>query len=316
MAESFADLGKKESLRRLYEGTSFSQGIPAAHKVLLEGVDFNLVYFPLKHLGYKAVIAVTGELYAQLRHPRELSVVLGVSSKLDYPQIEELWGGIAAAAKEHGYKDVHLDLQPSQNGLAISVAASGERNKLTEVRRPKAQSKDLLCISGRLGAAYLGMRVMERELERFDKGESDRKELEKYKMQVAAYLKPELDAGIVSKLEDAAIIPSEGCFITHGLADAVNRIAERTGLGAKVYAERIPFEGNSFELGRKLDLDPVSAAMNGGEDFQLLFTVPILEAEKFRRDFQTFDIIGHLAQEDAGTVLVTPEGVELKISAI
>ena len=316
MADSFADLGKKESLRRLYEGTSFSQGIPAAHKVLLEGIDFNLVYFPLKHLGYKAVMAVTGELYAQLRHPRSLSVVLGVSSKLDYPQIQELWQGITTAAKEHGYKDVTLDLQPSKNGLAISVAAEGERNKLPEVRRPKAHSKDLLCVSGRLGAAYLGMRVMEKELERFDKGESDRKELEKYKMQVAAYLKPELDPGIVGKLEEAAIIPSAGCFITHGLADAVMRIASQTGLGAKVYADRIPFEGNSFELGRKLDLDPVSAAMNGGEDFQLLFSVPILEAEKFRRDFQTFDIIGHLAQEDVGTVLVTPEGVELTLSSI
>ena len=316
MADSFADLGKKESLRRLYEGSSFSQGIPAAHKVLLEGIDFNLVYFPLKHLGYKAVMSVTGELYAQMRHPESLSVVLGVSSKLDYPQIQELWQGITTAAKEHGYKDVALDLQPSKNGLAISVAAEGERKKLTEVRRPKAHSKVLLCVSGRLGAAYLGMRVMEKELERFDKGESDRKELEKYKMQVAAYLKPELDAGVVSKLEDAAIIPSAGCFITHGLADAVMRIAAQTGLGAKVYADRIPFEGNSFELGRKLDLDPVSAAMNGGEDFQLLFSVPILEAEKFRRDFQTFDIIGHLAQGEVGTVLVTPEGVELTLSSI
>ena len=312
---SFADIGKKEALSRLYEGSGFKPTAPAAHKVMLEGVDFNLVYFPLKHLGHKAVTAVTGELYSQLRHPETLSVVLGVSSKLDYPQIEELWSGIASAAKEYGYKNASLDLQPSENGLCISVAASGERSKLTEVRRPKAQSKDLLCVSGRLGAAYLGMRVMERELARFDKGESDRKELEQYKMLVGAYLKPDLDPGIVEKLEDAEIIPSAGCLISHGLADAVKRIAEETGLGAKVYADRIPFEGNSFELGRKLDLDPVSAAMNGGEDYQILFTVPILKLDKFRHDFQTFDIIGHLAQPEVGTVLVTPEGVELLLRA-
>ena len=312
---SFADIGKKEALKRLYEGSGFKPTAPVAHKVLLEGVDFNLVYFPLKHLGHKAVTAVTGELFSQLRHPAILSVVLGVNSKLDYPQIEELWSGIAAAAKEYGYKDTSLDLQPSENGLCISVAASGERQNLTEVSRPKPQSKDLLCVSGRLGAAYLGMRVMERELERFDKGESDRKELEQYKMLVGAYLKPELDPEVVTKLEEAEIIPSAGCLITHGLADAVKRIAEETGLGAKVYADRIPFEGNSFELGRKLDLDPVSAAMNGGEDYQILFTIPILKLDKFRHDFQTFDIIGHLAQPEVGTVLVTPEGVELPLRA-
>lgn len=312
---SFADIGKKEALRRLYEGSPFKQTEPSAHKVFLEGVDFNLIYFPLKHLGYKAVTAVTGELYSQLRHPSALSVVLGVSAKLDYPQIEELWSGISAAAKEHGYKDVSIDLRPSRNGLCISVAASGERLKLTEVRRPKAQSKDLLCVSGRLGAAYLGMRVMERGLERFEKGDRDNKELEQYRMQVGAYLKPELDPGIVGKLEEEEIIPSAGVLITDGLADAVKRIAVKTGFGAKVYADRIPFEGNSFELGRKLDLDPVSAAMNGGEDYQLLFVVPILKLDKFRHDFQTFDIIGHLAQKEVGTVLVTPEGVELPLRA-
>ena len=312
---TFADIGKKEALKRLRAGESFGAGTAQAHKLLLEGVDFNLVYFPFKHLGYKAVTAVTGELYSQMRHPSELSVVLGVSSKLDYPQIEEHWAGIGSAAKEHGYKNVSLDLQPSQNGLCISVSACGERSNLTEVSRPKAQSKDLLCVSGRLGAAYLGMRVLERELDRFEKGESDKKELEQYKMQVGAYLKPELDPGMVEKLEESEIIPSAGCLISHGLADAVKTIAEATGLGAKVYADHIPFEGNSFELGRKLDLDPVSAAMNGGEDYQILYVVPIQKLDKFRHDFQTFEIIGHLAQPEVGTVLVTPEGVELPLRA-
>ena len=126
---SFADIGKKEALRRLYEGSSFAPTAPAAHKVFLEGVDFNLVYFPLKHLGYKAVTAVSGELYSLLLHPTTLSVVLGVSAKLDYPQVQEIWEGISTAAKEHGFKSISLDLQPSKNGLCISVAAEGERAK-------------------------------------------------------------------------------------------------------------------------------------------------------------------------------------------
>jgi thiamine-monophosphate kinase len=134
-------------------------------------------------------------------------------------------------------------------------------------------------------------------------------------MLIGAYLKPELEADIPSKLEREGIHPSSGYFITKGLSDAVKRLAKDTGLGAKIYADRIPFEGNSFALGKELNIDPISAAMNGGDDFKLLFTVPILEAEKFRKDFQTFDIIGHLALPEAGTTLVSPDGVEFPIRA-
>ena len=122
-------------------------------------------------------------------------------------------------------------------------------------------------------------------------------------------------ASIVTKLEDSEIYPSYGYFVTRGLADAVKRLTRDSGLGAKIYADKIPFEGNSFALGKELDMDPVSAAMNGGDDNRLLFVVPILHLEKFRRDFQTFDIIGHMAQPEAGDVLVTPEGVEFPLKA-
>lgn len=316
MEEKFENLGLQQAVSRLYDGTPYKPFIPAAHKVLLEGMDFNLVYFPLKHLGYKAVVEVTGELYAGMRHPGALSVVLGISAKLDFPQIKELWEGVVAAAGEFGYEDVSLDLQPSHNGLCISVSASGAQKELTRHSIPQPQSKDLLCVTGRLGAAYLGLRVLERELVRFEAGTtSASEEMEKNRMLVGAYLHPELPAGLVKSLEDSDIYPSAAVFIRHGLADAVKRIARSTGLGAKVYADRIPFEGNSFQLGKELDIDPVSAAMNGGDDCQLLLAVPILQAEKFRRDFQAFDIIGHLALEEAGTVLVTPEGAELPLRA-
>ena len=316
MEEKFSDIGKQEALRRLYEGTPFKPFKSAAHRVLMEGVDFNLVYFPLKHLGYKAVVEVTGELFAQMMHPKALSVVLGVSAKLDYPQIKELWSGITAAAEEYGYADVSLDLQPSQNGLCISVSASGKRKALTEHSIPKPASKDLLCVSGRLGAAYFGMQVLEKERVRFENGAAGASdEMEKYRMFVGAYLHPELSPNLLKALEEDDIYPSAAVLVTKGLSDAVKRIARDTGLGAKVYAERIPFEGNSFVLGEKFNIDPVSAAMNGGEDFQLLIAVPILQAEKFRRDFQTFDVIGHLALNEAGTVLVAPGGAELPLRA-
>lgn len=329
-SKSFADIGKVEAIASLFVGTGYDPFVqPAftaalgdravnAHRVFLEGVDFDLVYFPLMHLGYKCVIGVTGELYASMAHTRHLDVVLGVSAKLDYEQVAQIWKGMVTAAREHGYKTVSLDLVPSRNGLTISLSASGCVSNITFKRKSAAKSKDLLCVSGSLGAAFLGMQVLEREKARFNDGVSkeDRdKVLGTYRMLVGDYLKPELPSSVVEHLEDDQIYPSCGVFVTRGLADAVKRIQRSTGLGVKVYADKIPFEGNSFQLGRELDMDPVSAAMNGGDDNRLLFTVPILEMEKFRRDFQTFDIIGHLAQADAGTVLVSPDGLEHPVTA-
>ncbi len=312
----FADLGRVEAVEALYAVSKYRRkedlgfegsggSVFNASAMFLEGMDFNLEYFPLKHLGYKCATVVTGQLYAALARPKTLSVRLGISSKLDFTHIRDLWTGIVTAASEHGYADVALDLAPSLNGLAVGLSAVGETPKLTVVRRPKPRSKDLICISGNLGAAYLGMQALERHFQ----------DLEKYRMIIGDYLKPDLSPDIVSHLEKEDIYPSAGYFVGRGLADAAKRLARDTGLGVKIYADKIPFEGNSFELGKRLDIDPVSAAFGGGDDCRLLFTVPILAAEKFRREFQTFDIIGHLAQEEVGAVCVTPEGVELPIRA-
>lgn len=338
MAEerTFAQLGRVEAIRQLFEGTPYTPfedawfnadnragvanslqtgAVTTFNRLFQEGIDFNLVYFPLKHLGYKFVVAVTGEHYAVMSHPQTLSVVLGVSAKLDFSQIKELWDGIVRAAREHGYSKLALDLVPCRNGLAVSMSSTGMASKLTCARRPKAKSKDLICVSGALGAAYLGQQILERERVKFEAGAEDKTALEKYKMLVGSYLKPELSPQTVAQLEDAAIIPSMGYFVTRGLSDAILRLSRDSGLGAKIYADKIPFEGNTFSLGKELDLDPISAAMNGGDDYKLLFTIPILQLEKFRKDFQSFDIIGHLAQPEAGAVLVTPEGVELPLRA-
>lgn len=322
--DSFSSLGKIEAINNLLSSaglkreSSFSPTngslVKSAGRIFLEGIDFDLIYFPLPHLGYKCVVAVTGEIFAALAHPRLLQVRLGVSSKLDYKNIQELFNGIVAAAKEFGYSSMDLDLAPSPNGLTIGISAVGEELKSTEERRRRANSKDLICISGSLGAAFLGQMILERGKKNFER-DSSQPDLERYKMLVGSYLKPELNASILSNFEDDDIIPSNAYLVSHGLGDAVKRLARDTGLGAKVYAGKIPFEGNSFDTGKELDIDPISAAMNGGDDFKLLFTIPILSAEKFRRDFQTFEIIGHLAQSDVGSVLVTPDGLEHPITA-
>ncbi len=316
MAQTFVSLGKVEAIRSLFENTGYTPfqeplnynaeaGVTSASKLFLEGTDFNLVYFPLKHLGYKSVVAVTGELYAAMSHPQTLSVVLGISAKLDFEQIKELWGGVVVAAREFGYSSLSLELVPSRNGLAISIHAGGARSAKLSAKPVKPQSKDLLCISGSLGAAYLGQQLLEQQS----------RELDKYKMQLAAYLKPELSALTLSRLEGSGICPSAAYFVTNGLSDAVLKMQRDTSLGAKIYADKIPFEGNSFTIGKQLDIDPFSAAMNGGDDYKLLLAIPIAQYESFRKDFQTFDIIGHLALPEVGAVLVTPDGLEHQISA-
>ena len=328
MAQTFSELGRIEAIRQLFEGTPYRpfeeplwfeaadrDCITTAGAMLLEGMDFNLVYFPLPHLGRKAVLRVTGELYAVLARPRTLSVQIGVSAKLDFPQVKELWSGIAAAAKEHGYQHVSLDLQPSRNGLSIALSATGSHDGTVSDARPQGQSRDLICVSGALGAAYLGLQALERERIKFDQGSTDRQLLEQYKMLVGAYLRPELGPQTAAQIVEAGLSPAYGYFVTRGLADAVMRLSRDSALGAKIYADKIPFESGSVALGRELGIDPVSAAMNGGDDYQLLFVIPIAQYERFRTEFQTFDIIGHLAQPEVGAVLVTPDGVEFPLSA-
>lgn len=326
--KTFSSLGKTEAIRQLFDGTPYKpfeepcyfeckdgDSSTTATKVLLEGIDFDLVYFPLKHLGYKSVVMCTGELWAVMAQPKTLAVVLGVSAKLDFNQIQEIWQGIVSAAKEFGYTSVSLELQPSRNGLVISASAAGASSKDMAALRPVAKSKDLICVSGSLGAAYMGLQALEREKIRFNQGAKEQQGLDQYKMLVGSYLKPELEHGNPAEFTEAGICPSYGYFITKGLSDALLRLTRDSGLGAKVYADKIPFEGNTFALGKEINIDPVSAAMNGGDDCRLLFTIPIGKVEQFRKDFQTFDIIGHLALPDVGAVLVTPDGVELTVTA-
>ena len=327
--ETFSDLGRVEAIAKLYDGTGYkpfesswfeTSGKAYAtsqSRTFIEGIDFDLVYFPLKHLGYKCVTAVTGELYAEFSHPRTMDVRLGISSKLDFKHIKELWEGIVAAAREHGYKKVNLDLLPSPNGLAVSVSAMGETSLLMAKRRPAAKSMDLICISDNLGAAFMGFQVLEREKRAFEKSGDIKAQpkLDDYKNFVGAYLKPSINPQTISLMEEAEIIPSFGYLVTRGLADAVKRLVRDSGLGAKIYVDRLPFAGKTFDLAKELDIDPMSAALNGGEDYRLLFTVPIGKHDKFRHDFQTFDIIGHLAKPEVGATLVTPDGVELPLKA-
>ena len=320
-----SDIGRQAALDRLFEESVYTnaQILPAsggetvctAHKLLLEGCDFDLVYTPLKHLGYKAVLCVLGELYAALREPDGLSVALGLSKRFCYEDVAALWEGMLAACREHGIKRLALSLNPSVNGLCISLAATGSQQPAVLERIPAAQNCDLLCLSGHLGAAYMGLHVLEREKVAFT-GTGQQPDLSQYKAVLASYLSPEIKANVISRFIEADVLPSRGYFLTRGLGEAVIRLTHDTGLGAKVYLEKIPISSQTFAMAEEIDMDVVTAAMNGGDDYKFLFVVPLAQHETFRKEFHDFEIIGHLAQPDVGPVLVTPEGAELPIHAL
>ncbi len=319
-----AQIGKQASLDRLFEGSGFINESPvrlhergeccSAHKMMLEGCDFDLVYTPLRHLGYKAVLNVIGELYAALRKPVSLSVDLGLSKRFCFEDVAQLWEGVLAAAKEHGLKHLALDLNPSVNGLCIGLAACGVQRRSILETVPASKNMDLICLSGHVGAAYMGLHVLEREKVSFT-STGEQPDLSQYKPVLASYLSPEIKPGIVTRFIEADVLPSRGYFLTRGLGEAVIRLTRDTGLGAKIYLEKIPISSQTFAMAEEIDMDVVTAAMNGGDDYKFLFTVPIEKHDVIRKDFQDFEVIGHTARPDVGPVLVTPEGAELPIHA-
>ena len=311
-----AAIGKQTALERLFEDSGYKNEntSASAHKILLEGCDFDLVYTPLKHLGYKAVLCILGELYAALRQPDSLSVILGLSKRFSYEDVAALWEGVLAACREHGVKHLSLDLVPSVNGLCISLAAGGSQKQEVLDKIPEARNRDLICLSGHVGAAYMGLHVLEREKVAFT-GTGAQPDLSQYKAVLASYLSPEIKPDMLARFLEADVLPSRGYFLTHGLGEAVIRLTRDTGLGAKVYLERIPISSQTFAMAEEIDMDVVTAAMNGGDDYKFLFVIPISQHETFRKEFHDFEVIGHLAQPDVGPVLVTPEGAEIPIHA-
>jgi len=324
MRTEISAIGKVAAIEKLLEKSGIDSKSPIkinekgecciSLKTMLEGVDFDLIYTPLKHLGYKAALNAFGELYASLSSPVALSVNLGISKKFCYEDIEELWEGIVAASKEHSIAHLALEMNPSVNGLSISMAATGVQRRSVLEKVPASKNMDLICLSGHLGAAYMGFHVLEREKKAFD-STSVQPDLSKYKAILESYLSPEIKPNTLSRFIDSDLIPSRGYFVNQGLAASILQLTRDTGLGAKLYLEKIPISSQTFAMAEEINMDAITAAMNGGDDYRFIFTIPIEKHDLMRHDFQDYDIIGHLAKPEVGAVMVTPEGVELTINA-
>ncbi len=326
-----AEIGKKELLRRLFEGTGFTnrqllKGEPSnqtvsVNRLMMEGVDFDLVYTPLKHLGYKSVLNAIGPLYAGCYQPKSISYNLALSARFAAEDIVELWTGIVAAAKEHKIENLSLELKASMTGLAIGITAQGEQDLLTLEKAAKPAGTDLICITGNIGAAYMGLHVLEREKVAFNKipasemASYKQPDLSRYKYILSQYLSPEINPKIVEQFKEAELIPSAGYFITDGLAATVKEMCQEYGVGAKIYLDKIPIATQTMEMAKEINMDAVTAALNGGDDYKFLFVIPLAEHEKFHKEFPNVDIIGHLCKAEAGALLVTPEGAEIPMQA-
>lgn len=319
------EFGRISTLEKLFEQTPYSNHelifggkeneVATSNKSLLEGVDFDLTYTPIKYLGYRAVINAIGELYAHCYVPQSISFTIGLSSKFSFEHLNWLWNGALAAAKEHNIKNCTLDIIPSMTGLIINSSAIGEKNSALISKRAKAKSGDLICVIGNLGASYMGLHVLEREKVAFNASkEYKQPDLSKYKYLLSRYLTPELESDVPKIFKEIGVAPSDGKFVVRGLGDSVKTICKRNNLGAKIFIEKIPVASATREMAEELGIDIITAIINGGDDHRLLYIIPLEDHEKIQKEFKGLEIIGHLTK-DLETVLITPEGAEIEIKA-
>ncbi|MBQ6939809.1 MAG: thiamine-phosphate kinase [Alistipes sp.] len=284
--------------------------------MLTEGIDFDLSYFPLKHLGYKAVVRGVNDILAMNGRPEQIVVALGISAKITVEALDALYEGMETACKELGVDLVGGDTTASMNGLIITISAVGRAAKDEVVYRSGAKEHDLICITSNLGAAYMGLHLLEREKRVLKDIANPEPQFAGFEYLLERYLKPRARANVLKALADEGIRPTSMIDLSDGLASDLRQICLASQCGARIYLERIPIARQTSELAEQMHIDPVVAALNGGEDHELMFTVPLAMQEKIMA-LGLVDVIGHITREEAGVVLVTPdgEGIALKAQA-
>lgn len=294
---------------------------PASDEVMLcttdsfyEGVDFDLTYFPLKHLGYKVITSGVSDILAMNALPRQVTVSLGVSSKLPVEALQDLYEGISFACREQRIDLVGGDTRASMTGLVITVTVLGAARRERVAYRRGAKLHDLVCITGNLGAAYMGLRLLERERRVLSDVKNPEPRFEGYEYLLEKYLKPRPRTDIVEALAEEGIVPTSMIDLSDGLASDMLQLCRASKCGVRLYLERIPIAQQTTRLSEEMHSDPVVAALHGGEDYELLFTVPLAMQEQVMR-MGGIDVIGHITSEESGAFLVTPDGAEIRLRA-
>lgn len=282
--------------------------------LLLEGVHFDLTYVPLKHLGYKSAVVNFSDVYAMGGTPRQITVSLGISSRFTVEHIEELYSGIHLACEVYGVDLVGGDTSASRQGLVISVTCIGDVEPGGAIRRSGAKDTDLICVSGDLGAAYMGLQLLERE-KVASAGQKDfQPDFGGKEYLVERQLKPEARKDIIEELRNRGIKPTAMMDVSDGLSSELLHICKASDCGCRVYEDRIPIDYQTAVMAEELNMNLVTAAMNGGEDYELLFTVPLTDYEKVNT-MPGVKLIGHITKPDLGCAMVTRDGQEMALRA-
>lgn len=271
--------------------------------LLLENIHFDLSYCPLKHLGYKAVVVNVSDIYAMNAEPKQIVIGLGLSNRFSLDAIEELYEGIRLACDMYGVDLVGGDTTSSASGLVISVTAIGAAKKEELVYRDGASINDLICVTGDLGAAYMGLQLLQREKQVYIEAPGVQPDLTGYDYLLERQLKPEARKDIIARLKELNIKPTSMIDISDGLSSELLHLCTQSKTGCQVYEEKIPIDHLTRQLAEEFGINPTVAAMNGGEDYELLFTIPLTDYEKIR-DRTDISIIGHITDQASGCAMV------------
>ncbi|MCG8410189.1 MAG: thiamine-phosphate kinase [Bacteroidales bacterium] len=282
--------------------------------LLVEGIHFNLIYTPLKHLGYKSVVVNLSDIYAMNATPKQITVSIAISAKFTVEHIEQIYEGINLACQHYNVDLVGGDTSSSLTGLSISITAIGESKKEDIVYRNTAKKNDILCVTGNLGAAYMGLQLLEREKEIFKANPGTQPSLEGYDYILQRQLKPEAREDIISLFDEIGIKPTSMIDISDGLSSEIMHICKKSDVGCKIFQDKIPIDLNTEKMGKEFNIEPLIAALNGGEDYELLFTIDINDLEKIK-DYKMIHPIGHIADKEHGAVMITNSGQSIELQA-
>lgn len=282
--------------------------------LLIEGVHFDLTYVPLKHLGYKSAIVNFSDLYAMNAVPRQITVSLGISKRFTVEHMEALYSGIRLACEIYGVDLVGGDTTTSRSGLVISITCIGDAPAEKIVYRDGARDTDLICVSGDLGAAYMGLQLLEREKVASAGQKHFEPSFQGKEYLIERQLKPEARKDIIEELAKAGIQPTAMMDISDGLSSELLHICKASGTGCRIYEDRIPIDYQTAIMAEELNMNLVTAAMNGGEDYELLFTIPLHYHEKIK-NVPGIKVIGHITDKSLGCAMITRDGTEIPIEA-
>ena len=282
--------------------------------LLLENVHFDLTYVPLKHLGYKSAVVNFSDIYAMNGTPRQITVSLGISKRFTVEHIEELFAGIRLACEIYGVDLVGGDTSTSHQGLVISITCIGDAPEDRIVYRSGAHDTDLICVSGDLGAAYMGLQLLERE-KIASAGQKDFvPEFGGKEYIIERQLKPEARKDIIAELQKAGIKPTAMMDVSDGLSSELLHICKASDCGCRIYEDRIPIDYQTAMMAEELNMNLVTAALNGGEDYELLITVPLTDHEKVSK-LPGVRVIGYITKPDLGCAMITRDDTEIPIRA-